>query len=284
MRSILPAALAIILSAGCAQANAYADFSRGIDANNRGNSNAAVAAFTRALDAGDLPLPYVPSAYVGRARAYLDTVQCAAAVTDLDSALRLRPDYADAYQLRARADDCLGRQDAALTDITAAISLRPVAGHLFERARLLWNSNRYAEAAGDANAAAAREPGNPYYLLWTAVIGERAGHFNGETFLGLAKNFTGNAWPQPLLGLFANRTRPDEVYRAAALGLGRNPANQKCEADFYVGEWRLLRGETDAARLLIRTAANECPRNYLAWSGATAELRRLDQPRTASVW
>ena len=282
MRWTLAAAL-VCAFASSALATAYDDFSRGLDANNRGDNGTAIPAFSRAIDAGDLAAPYLPSAYLGRARAYLGTQQCAAAAADLNKATQLRPDFADALRLRAVAEECLGRPDAALRDITIAIAIKPTAEFYFERARILWDRESYGAAARDVNAASQSAPGNPYFLLWTAVIGQRAGHFDHEAFAVHAAKFEGGAWPQPLLALFAGQAKPDDVYRAAGIGLGLTPANQKCEADFYVGEWRILQGNARSADPQILAAVNECPHNYLAWQAALTEHRRLEQAHTARL-
>lgn len=282
MRWSLTAAL-VFAFASSALATAYDDFSRGVDANNRGDSSAAIPAFSRAIEAGDLAAPYLPSAYLGRARAYLGTQQCAAAAADLNKVSQLRPNDADALRLRAIAEECLGRPDAAVRDISAAIALRPVAEFYFERARILWGRDDYGTAVNDVYLAAQQEPSNPYFLLWTAIIGKRAGYFDPAAYERRAAKFEDGSWPQPLLALFGGQARTDDVYRSAAAGTGRTPANQKCEADFYIGEWRILQGHAQAAKPLILAAVNECPRSYLAWQGATAEYRRLGQTHTASL-
>jgi len=51
--------------------------------------------------------------------------------------------------------------------------------------------------------------------------------------------------------------------------------DQRCEAQFYVGEWHLLQGEESAALPFFRTAANTCPIDFIEFSGAEAELKRL---------
>ena len=260
-------AIALLLICGPALASTYDDFSRGIDANNHGDTDAAIKLFTRSIEGGDLAPSYLPSAHLGRARALLHNRNCTFAYADLSDAILLRPDFVDAYSLRAEVDQCLNRDDAALADATAAIRLRPAAGYYFTRARLLWGKGSFEQAQADASLAAARDPANAYFLLWQAMTAQRIGAHDPVRFAQLTAPLDG--WPKPLLDLFAGRASPEDVLRAAS----RNP-NQKCEADFYIGEWQLSRGDAGTAKTLFQTAAAECPRDYIAFDAAQRELKR----------
>jgi predicted aspartyl protease len=101
-------AIAVLCLCGPAFAGGYTPFARGLDANNRGDSEAAIRYFDAALAAGDLAAAYLPSAYVGRARAQLLRGSCGRALSDLDRAIHLKPDYADAFSLRTEASRCRG--------------------------------------------------------------------------------------------------------------------------------------------------------------------------------
>ena len=257
-------AIAVTLFIAPALASTYDDYSRGIDANNRGDADAAIQFFTRSIDGGDLAPSYLPSAHFGRARALLHNQRCAVAYADLTDAIRLRPDFVDAYSLRAEVNHCLQRDDAALADATAAIRLRPAAGYYFTRARLLWNAGSFREALADLDLAVARDPGNGYFLLWHAMTAQRTGDQDS-----IARQSAGlSGWPKPLLDLYAGRASPDDALHAS-----RN-AYESCEADFYIGEWRLARGDAAGARGLLQAAASECPRDFIASDGASHELKR----------
>ena len=77
MKYILSTVVAVAACLGTAYAAGYDDFTRGISANNAGNSDTAIAAFNAALNAGDLNASFVPNAYYGRAVAYLRKGKCA---------------------------------------------------------------------------------------------------------------------------------------------------------------------------------------------------------------
>jgi hypothetical protein len=48
-----------------------------------------------------------------------------------------------------------------------------------------------------------------------------------------------------------------------------------CDADFYVAEQDLVRGDAAAAKPLLQRAAEKCPFASFERMGATAELMRL---------
>jgi lipoprotein NlpI len=47
------------------------------------------------------------------------------------------------------------------------------------------------------------------------------------------------------------------------------------EAQFYVGEWRLLQGDRPAAVAALKTAADTCSKTFYEYGLAQAELHRL---------
>ena len=50
---------------------------------------------------------------------------------------------------------------------------------------------------------------------------------------------------------------------------------QRCEADFYIAEWRLLRDDKETARELFERAVSECPHSFIEYEMAPVELKRL---------
>ncbi|MDE1985958.1 MAG: hypothetical protein KGJ28_05415 [Alphaproteobacteria bacterium] len=266
---------AFVAGAGSTFASGYDDFSRGIDANNRGDSETAIAAFTDAIIATDLARAYLPVAYLGRARADMNTDQCSTAAMDLTEAIRLNPYYLDAYVLRSDANVCLNRPIAALADISTAIGIKPTASFYFSRARQQWSMGRFRQAAADIAEAAKFDPKDPYIVLWVGLLGRRAGNFNQLEFAQRISELNGSSWPAPLLALYRGTADPEDVYRATTNASSiRNANNQRCEADFYVGEWQLSRGNFSTAVSLLKTAVAECPRNFIAYVAAEEELRR----------
>ncbi len=92
-----------------------------------------------------------------------------------------------------------------------------------------------------------------------------------------AKNLDMFYWPGPVISLFLGKTTPKKVLAAA-----RDPFLPKraqldlaCEAYFYVGQYFLLRGESDEAVRLFRKALDTNATDFVEYDAAKVELERL---------
>lgn len=264
-----------------ADAAGYDDFSRGLTANRAGNTDIAIEAFSAALKAGDLAATYIPAAYFGRASAYARKGQCAQAEADLDNAIKLRPTYLEAFVLRANVRDCQAKYEDARADFDAAVALNSTTDLYRDRAQFFWRHAKFDSAAADFLKAFDLAPTNSYYgarrgypLVWYAISAARVGGFDAAAFAKRVDDADLDGWPEPLLAYFTGKTKIEDVYAKAARGDGQVPAQQKCEADFYLGEWQL--GHADpGAKSLIQQAEAECPHNFVEYFAAGVELKRL---------
>jgi len=278
MRRKLAVALFFFACTGAAFAAAYDDFSRGVNAINRGDADAAILAFTAALATGDLAPGYVPNVHFDRARAYLRKGKCAEALFDLDEVVKVKADNVDVYLVRGAANACLNKSDAAVADFNAAIGLRPSAAIYETLAGYQWNIGQFPRAADNfaqaVNLAVKDDPRKPYILLWYAMSADRAGTLDQVKFAADVSKLDVDDWPAPLLDLYRGKMTVDKVYREAANRNAQTAINQKCEADFYVGEWQLARKNGAAAKPLLQQAVSECPHNIAAFTLAQVELKR----------
>jgi lipoprotein NlpI len=97
----------------------------------------------------------------------------------------------------------------------------------------------------------------------------------GETGTDKLKDQAGallsKKWPYAAIELYLGARPP-----AAALKAAGN-ADEICEAHYYIGQWRLLTGDRQAAIKELITAATTCPREFIEYRAALAELKRLGQ-------
>jgi lipoprotein NlpI len=118
----------------------------------------------------------------------------------------------------------------------------------------------------------AAEPDDSYAMLWRHVAARRAGIAgNGGTLARRLSAGPGD-WPAPVLELMLGSRTVD-----ATLAVAATPA-QQCEAQFYVGEWKLLRGDKGGAVAAWQAAVDRCPKGFIEYKGSRAELRRLNPP------
>jgi len=263
------------LGATGVRAAGYDDFAQGLSAFNRGDNDRAIALFTSALAAGDLNANLVPVAYLDRARAQLIKGDCASAIPDLSAALKARPDNLEALHIRGDAERCAGSPESAIVDYTQAIALKPDASGYWGRGLSRWDIGDFADAATDFASAAARNPKWPYPILWFDMARFRAGAFGPAEVRESIANLNVDDWPGPLFDLFAGNATPDDVFHAAADGDPKIAADKRCEANFYVGEWWLLKKNPDAAKPLLQDAATNCRHDFVEYFAAATELKRI---------
>ena len=83
------------------------------------------------------------------------------------------------------------------------------------------------------------------------------------------------AWPGPVLALFERKVTPDRVRAAAGAGDAKGSNERTCEAEFYIGEYALLRDNAEAAREALGKARDICPPNASERGAAAAEFARM---------
>jgi rhomboid protease GluP len=74
-----------------------------------------------------------------------------------------------------------------------------------------------------------------------------------------------------VIELYLGRQGPDATLKAA------NNDVERCQAQFYIGEWHLLRQHFTEAAAALRAAAANCPKTRLEYDGAAAEVKRLNR-------
>ena len=83
-------------------------------------------------------------------------------------------------------------------------------------------------------------------------------------------NVNKSRWPYPIVELFLGRRTPEATLAAA------RQHEEHCDAQFYVGEWHLLRADLASAIGPLKRVAETCA--DASWSeDARAELKRLGQ-------
>ena len=273
-----------------------------------GNPQLAIQVCTRAIEYMSLDRPNLAKAYYSRGAEWTNQGNYDRAITDYNMAIELDPKHASAYYNRALAWSAKGESDRALADYDASLKLNPrdvsawigrgaesiaksdyrraiadfdealrldsVASQAyFGRGRARLYAGDFMMAASDLYRAHDLEPGI-YSALWLFLARKRA-DIPGERTLAREAGTSGaGAWPAPVVALYLGKATPEVVNGAA---VHADPARQRdlrCEASFYVGQWHVLRGASDAAAPLFKEAERLCARSFIEREGAVAELRR----------
>ena len=98
-----------------------------------------------------------------------------------------------------------------------------------------------------------------------AELQTRAGRLN-------AKN-----WPYAMIEFYLGRRTPEQALAAAG-----NP-DQYCQAQFYIGQWHLVKGNAALAAAPLQAAIATCPKDFIEFTGAVAELKRMQPQKTTDT-
>jgi tetratricopeptide (TPR) repeat protein len=86
-------------------------------------------------------------------------------------------------------------------------------------------------------------------------------------------------WPGVIFGLFLGKSTPEAVRAAAEAGGESERPRRTCDADLYIAVHDLANDDRDAARVLLRSAAERCPAGTFEARLAKIELARLGTER-----
>lgn len=248
--------------------NATAYYNRGNVYDERGDYILAIRDYTTAIS---IDQKY-GSAYNNRGNAYSKKGEYHLAIADYTRAISIDPKDADAYNNRGEAYKDEGNYDLAIADYTMAISIDPkLEVAYFARGRLLYSLAAPDKALGDFSRANALDPKYAYSALWLEMAVRRLKLPSRMAEASAQVDKT--AWPAPVIRMFMDQITPEAVLAAADHPDETKRKVQVCEANFYAGEYMLLRGGRDEGMRLLRLAAGDCPKTFVERAGAEAELK-----------
>lgn len=302
----------LVSGAGAAWAQAHvADAERCVSITN--NPDLAIQYCTRAIESGRIAGADLARLHFSRGVEWVAKNDFDRAIADYDATIRLAPNFADAFYNRGNAWANKGEPDRAISDYEAAIRLNPkdVAPYVgraveltlkgdyaravsdydaalrmdpksddayFGRGRARFYSGDYQRAIADFQEAMKLEP-NGYAPIWIYLARKKGGVAAPEEALDSeTRAFRNTSWPGTLIIFYLGRTDAKSVYAAATDPSPRMQRENRCEANFYLAHWHLLRGEQALAVPLFKDAQEDCPRNIVEYEGAVTELRRLQKP------
>jgi lipoprotein NlpI len=257
---------------------AVACFYRASAWGNKKDYDRAIADYTEAIRLN----PQYASAFYYRGNAWRYKDNFERAIADYNEAIRLNPQDVLAFRTRGSAWRSKGDYNRAIADFTDAIRLDPRDAVAFRsRGNTQFLQAKFSSAASDF-AQSQQLKSDAYTALWLFLARARDG---GDSKAELTLNTNGmdeRKWPGPVIALYLGNITPAEVSSQAVDSDVIKYKEQLCEANFYLGQWHLLHGESQQARTLFTQAQNDCPKNFIEYSGAVAELERLNVELTST--
>jgi lipoprotein NlpI len=193
-------------------------------------------------------------------------------MADLNESLRLDPNYALGYFTRARLSYALGNNPAAIEDFGKAIKLDPedATAHFNRGVAYYVVGGRIPDAVADFRKAAELNPKDAYAAIWRDLAERRN---NAPSHLAEAvKQLDMTVWPAPVIRHLLGEINAEQTFGAAFDTDPRTKQAQTCEANFYSGEFALIKKNKKEAQRLLKVAADDCPPSFVESTAAIAEV------------
>lgn len=244
---------------------------------NRGTARAAKGDYDEAIADYDEVIKLAPKearAYNNRGTVYRDKGDADRAMADFEASIKINRRYSDAHYNLGAAYAAKGETIKAIASYSMAIATdRRNANAYVARAIAQLYAGAAAKAQLDLRLALRLAPGNAYAVLWNDIAQRRAKR--PGAFALTARRLDMKAWPAPVIKLWRGELGADAVIAAADDPNAATKQAQVCEANFYSGEFALLKGTKDEATKLFEAAAKDCPQPMLERVAASAELKAL---------
>jgi tetratricopeptide (TPR) repeat protein len=248
--------------------NAWAYAARGDLYKNRGDLDRAMADFNESIRLD----PNYAMAFFFRGDLYKRKDDFEHALADLNESIRLDPNSGNAYFTRGSVSYLMGHNPEALEDFTKSIRLDPDnAAVYFNRGVVYFViGGHVADAEADFKKASELDPKDAYTALWLDLAERRNNDFSHLT--QAVKQLDMTAWPAPVIREFLGELSASQTVAAAFDNNPKTKLGHICEANFYSGEFAVLKQNRQEALRLLGLAASDCPRGFIESIAAIAEL------------
>jgi lipoprotein NlpI len=175
-----------------------------------------------------------------------------------------------AYGIRGNAYYAKGENGKAIADYSRAIELNPKdATTLKQLGAVKFDTGDFKAASGDLLRSLELKD-EIYTMLYRYLGRARAGETLAAAELEVnAGRLKTKEWPYAVIEFYLGKRSLELTIDAAA------KPEEKCEAQFYIGEWSILENKPAEARAALEKAAGTCPKDFLEYASAQAELKRL---------
>jgi tetratricopeptide (TPR) repeat protein len=206
--------------------------------------------------------------------------RAAEAENDLSSAMRVAPQEPIVYSLRGSARLAQGRTQEAIADHRQALRLAPDEPRtLADLGLSLYFANQLPEALASFEKAQSLDPSMRHLDAWRCVIMLQTGKAADVKKLAdaaAAKDAMNRSWVDALVVYLGGNSSDDELLKSV------NPADplgseaQLCEAHFYIGMNKKLKGDNAGAQEHFQKALDTQANRLSAYRGAQFALKKFD--------
>jgi lipoprotein NlpI len=109
----------------------------------------------------------------------------------------------------------------------------------------------------------------------------RGGQDDSQTFAQQVARIDSTKWPGPIGFLFLGRLTPVQAQVAASSSDPVKEKGQRCEAEFYSGEYMMMQKDAAGALPHFKEARSICPPDFVEYGAARVALQQLESPASA---
>jgi tetratricopeptide (TPR) repeat protein len=239
---------------------------RGNAYNDKGEYDKAIADYNRAIELN----PNNEWPYNGRGNGYLAKGEVDKAIDDFNRATKLNPNYELPYLNRGNAYKAKSEYGKAIADYNRAIELNPKdANALRQLGVARFNTGDFKAASAGLLRSLELKDGI-YAMLYRYLARARAGETLAAAELEVnSGRLKTKEWPYAVIEFYLGKRSLELTLDAA------EKPTEKCEAQFYIGEWSVLQNKSAEAQAALEKAAGTCPKSFIEYASAQAELKRL---------
>jgi lipoprotein NlpI len=110
---------------------------------------------------------------------------------------------------------------------------------------------------------------DPYVMIMLYLARKRTGESAEAELEANIKRLQIKVWPYAFAELYLGRRSPDALLEAATT------PSYRCQAQFFIGEWKILNSDVPEGVKLLTAAVEICSKDAIESKAAIAELKRL---------
>lgn len=240
----------------------------------KGDFDDAIANFTATITID----PKFVYAYINRGVAQQNKGDYDRAIADANEAIHLEPSMAGIYPNRGLAYEFKGDFEKAMGDYDKTLSMDPGNASAFVGKGIIYLfKGDYPAALLAMSRAAELEPKEAGIALFTSILAQRTGAI--DPLPQAAEKLDPTEWPFPIVRLFLHQITPGMAMAAVDEPDTRKKATKLCEANFYIGEFFLRKGDRNEAARLLTLATKDCAKDTHERISAEGELRAIEAAR-----
>ena len=210
---------------------------------------------------------------LGRAEVFRAAGQYQKALADAEAARQQNTQWGAPYLTLGTIHMAQGDLSQALDNFdTYAFWDRNPAAPIM-KGEVQWALGRFDAAQSSFEASLDRYRTQPYSLLWLTLTAVRLGREPREKYTAPFFDIDLTSWPGPLVSLYIGKSTPEAVLKVRD-EMDKSDDN-RCEADFFVGEWQQTHGDQKDGRSLLQEASSACERDWQTRKLATIDLARV---------